>query len=126
MDELFLLRYVAVGGAIGALVRWQILDYVGDAQTATIIALNVVGSVLLGVLVGARRTRRHRAKITQNQFMLVGTGFCGGLTTFSTFALEVATNLDDGAILAALSTMFITGGVTVLGAGLGYRIGSRP
>lgn len=126
MDELFLLRYVAVGGAIGALVRWQILDYVGDAQTATVIVLNVLGSVLLGALVGARRTRANRAKITQNQFMLVGTGFCGGLTTFSTFALEIATNLDEGAIVAALSTMFITGGVTVLGAGLGYRIGSRP
>ena len=104
---------VGAGGAAGAAVRWAILEVlpggtaggddtfttstllaVGDAHVWLrdglpwglpwpVILVNVIGCGLLGVLIGARR-------ISTRSQLLLGTGFCGGLTTFSTFAVDAA------------------------------------
>jgi CrcB protein len=127
MQLLLSIRYVAAGGVIGSLVRWGIVASVADDQAPQVIlALNVVGSILLGVFVGLRYTRAGARRLTRNQYILLGTGFCGSLTTFSSFAVEVATRLDEGAVLPALALGLTTPLLTVVGAGLGYRIGSRP
>ncbi|ACR18775.1 fluoride efflux transporter FluC [Corynebacterium kroppenstedtii] len=76
---------VFVGGAVGTLVR--------DVSTSSpvvptmwwVFAVNVVGSAVLGFL-GARFARLGRV----NAKLLLGTGFCGGLTTYSTLAVDVA------------------------------------
>lgn len=90
------LAAVALGGAVGAEVRYQVTAAVAPAMTAPAITfvINVVGSLLLGVLleslalhgpdVGRRRMIR----------LLLGTGFLGGFTTYSTLALDAATYLD--------------------------------
>ncbi|MBC8365722.1 MAG: CrcB family protein [Actinobacteria bacterium] len=72
----------------------SMLPAVGDAQVWLrdglpwglpwpVIMVNIIGCGLLGVLIGRRRTST-RSKL------LLGTGFCGGLTTFSTFAVDAA------------------------------------
>ncbi len=85
---------VALGGAAGAGVRWIMVE-VGP-ETAfpwAVLFVNLVGCTLLGALVG--RGVHHGARL------LVGTGFCGGLTTFSTLTVEVASMLrDDRAVVA--------------------------
>jgi CrcB protein len=127
MQLLLSIRYVAAGGVIGSLVRWATVASVADDQAPQVIlALNVVGSILLGVFVGLRYTRAGARRLTRNQYILLGTGFCGSLTTFSSFAVEVATRLDEGAVLSALTLGLTTPLLTVVGAGLGYRVGSRP
>ncbi|MGF1596587.1 MAG: fluoride efflux transporter FluC [Acidimicrobiales bacterium] len=126
MNVLLPLRYVAVGGAVGALVRWAALEWVGGSPTVTVLVLNTVGSFILGLLVGGRRPRRGRPRITENQLLLGGAGFCGGLTTFATFAVDVAVALDDGDPLRALWVAAATAAATVVVAGIGYRVGSRP
>ncbi len=141
MQQLLALRYVMVGGTIGALTRWGVLSAASDERaSAVVLGLNVFGSVLLGILIGGSQRRRpsrrgrrgdrgggRRAnrRVTTNQFLLLGTGFCGALTTFSAYAVEVAEALDDGAILSAAATAATTAVIAVIGAGLGYRIGSR-
>lgn len=78
---------VAVGGAFGATVRWAVVEATRDAGSFPwwTLLVNVAGCLVLGLL---RRARR-------STMLLCGIGFCGGLTTFSTFSLEVALLLDD-------------------------------
>lgn len=70
---------IAVAAAVGAIVRahWAPLGW-----RATL-GVNLVGSLLLGVLVGRWETG--------DIVLVLGTGFCGALTTFGTFALEAST-----------------------------------
>lgn len=80
---------IGVGGVVGASVRWSVgvaIEVDGFAWHTLIV--NVVGCLLLGAITGRPvSTRTHRA---------VGVGFCGGLTTFSTFAIELVELLDAG------------------------------
>lgn len=124
--SLYRLRYVAIGGALGALIRWAVVEQFDQSRTTVVVVLNVLGSLILGLLVGGRRTRSRQARITENQFLLLGTGFCGGLTTFSTFALDVARAIDDGAAGQAALLTVATVALAILASGIGYRIGSRP
>lgn len=93
---------VALGAAAGAVLRALTARRV-PGRRATL-AVNVVGSLLLGLLGGAgARTSA-----------LLGVGFCGGLTTFSTYALEVVEG--GGWRYAALSA---AGCLAACGLGLG-------
>jgi CrcB protein len=108
---------VAVGGATGSLARWGLLVQTGeDASTLTLFGLNVFGSLLLGGLIA------HRERLSNEVFALLGTGFAGGLTTFSTFAVAVAQKLEDGELLDAFSNSIATLVTTLVAAGLGYRL----
>lgn len=75
---------VALGAAVGAPVRFAVtlaLRDRGATSHAGTLLVNVVGSLVLGMLVGS--------DVRGGALALVGTGFCGALTTMSTLALEV-------------------------------------
>ena len=86
---------VAVGGAIGSLLRWSLASAVTseDFPWATLIT-NLLGSLLLGVvlavgeLVGTTWHRHHRKPWARLWRPFLATGVLGGFTTFSTFVLE--------------------------------------
>ncbi len=87
---------VALGGAIGAPLRYLIdvtvtgrRDVVFPWGTLTV---NIVGSFVLGLLVGGVAARGGPTWLLS----LVGTGVCGALTTFSTFAYETLRLVEDG------------------------------
>lgn len=104
---------VAIGAVGGASVRWwtaEIVDPAGDWPWATFV-VNVVGAFLLGIVLAASH-RRVDEPDAEPIRLAVGTGFCGALTTFSTFAVEIATlGRDDRAGLAAgyLSVSLVVG-----------------
>lgn len=75
------LLLVLLGGAAGSTARWAVAQAL-PGRRATLL-VNLVGSLLLGLLLGA----------PPSAAVLLGVGFCGALTTFSTYALEV---LDGG------------------------------
>lgn len=92
-DRRELLAIVA-GGAVGGALRTGLSELTGERAGRwpwTILIVNVVGCLLLGYLV----TRlQERLPITAYRRPLLGTGFCGALTTFSTFQVELLQMLD--------------------------------
>lgn len=93
---------VAAGAAIGAPLRY-LTDRVVQFRTRNTafpfgtLTVNIVGSLLLGAVVAATLTR---AAPTELQ-ILIGTGFCGALTTYSTYSYETVRLLQEGSGRAA-------------------------
>lgn len=86
---------VALGGAAGAVLR-HLVAVALPGRRATLL-VNVAGGLLLGLLAGAAPA----------PYALLGIGFCGALTTFSTYALEVVEG--GGWRYAALTTAAVLG-----------------
>jgi CrcB protein len=78
---------VALGAAVGAPLRFLTERRLADTWPRGTFVVNVVGSAVLGVLVGWASTRD--AESTAVIVALVGTGFCGALTTFGGYAAQV-------------------------------------
>lgn len=82
------LLYVFIGGGFGSVLRYLISRYLNDSQNGipygTFLA-NILGSLLIGLILGFAAKNNT---LSQNQTLLLATGFCGGFTTFSSFAYE--------------------------------------
>ena len=94
---------VAAGGAIGAVLRWMIASWAGRSALAGqlpwgTLAVNVAGTALLAWLFVASQAGRG---LSEQGMLLWGTGLCGALTTFSTFAVEALLLVRAGAYVAA-------------------------
>lgn len=96
---------VLVGGAVGAPLRY-LTDLLVQARHDSVLpwgtlTVNVVGSLVLGVVASAVVHAGSPAWL----LTLVGTGFCGALTTFSTFGFETFRLLEDGSWVEALANV---------------------
>jgi CrcB protein len=103
---------VVLGALVGAPLR-LLADRVavarrGPGSVAGTLAVNVGGSAVLGVLLGLR-------DVPPAVLTLVGTGFCGTLTTFSTFGWDVVRLVEERAVLRAAGYLTAT---LVLGLGV--------
>lgn len=115
---------IAAGGVAGAALRWSVAgDVVTGGFSWRILTVNLVGSLLLGVLL-AGEWSRPGARVAVHDAGAIG--FCGGLTTFSTFAVEVAALVRSGdELTAALYVFSSVGGsiaAVILGAALLRRV----
>lgn len=109
---------VAVGGTAGAALRWAALTSVDAGGFPwAVLLLNIAGSVLLGVLL-AEEWSHPSARVMLHDAGAIG--FCGGLTTFSTFSLEVVEFARDG----ETGTAVVYGVLSVAGAILGVVAGA--
>jgi CrcB protein len=121
MLELYLV--VAAGGFVGAPSRY-LLDRAinrrieSDLPWGTFL-VNISGSFVLGLLTGLSLSN-HLSPLVK---ALLGTGFCGAYTTFSTFTFETIRLLEVGQILDAALNAFVSLAVGLLGAGAGLAIG---
>lgn len=111
--------WVVLGALVGAPLR-LVADRTavrrrGPGSVLGILAVNVLGSLLLGVVLGARDP-------SPAVVALVGTGLCGALTTFSTYGYDVVRLVEERRVLRALG--YLSGSV-LLGVGaatIGYLV----
>lgn len=117
------LLLVAIGGASGAVARHLtgllVVRWVGRGFPWATILVNVAGCALLGWLLA--ESRRH--SLPEEVHLLVGTGLCGALTTFSTFSVDTLRLMERGEwgwVAAYLAGNLILGlGAAALGMGFG-------
>ena len=97
-----------------AVQRW----YGGRFPWGTL-AVNVLGSLLLGLVLGAGASGAASAEV----LTLVGTGFCGALTTYSTFSFETVRLVEEGAFAAAVGNVLLSLGCGLGAGALGWMLG---
>lgn len=96
------LAFVAAGGGLGAAGRYLGISLAGrlfgTGFPVGTLAVNVIGSVLMGVLVAAVALK---FSLPQHWQAFFAVGVLGGFTTFSSFSLDVLTLYERGALMAA-------------------------
>lgn len=115
---------ISVGAALGALLRWQLgirLNAIFPTIPPGTLLANLIGAYVIGLALAFFATT---PALSPEWRLLVITGFCGGLTTFSTFSAELVTLLQQGRMLWSLGivathvagsvVMTFAGSVTVL------------
>ena len=110
---------VSIGSAVGGLLRWILslkLNSAFPALTPGTLAANLLGGYIVGLAIAYFA---HAPQVSPEWRLLIITGFCGGLTTFSTFSMEVVALLhqSDWTAAAAVIAAHVIGSVamTLLG-----------
>ena len=117
--------WVALAGGVGAVARF-VLDGLVRSRVASwfpvgTVVVNVTGSFVLGLVTGLALAHVMPEELR----LVVGTGFCGGYTTFSTASFETVRLVEQrrvgAALLNGVGTLVVTVGVAGLGLWLGLR-----
>ncbi|WP_199502941.1 fluoride efflux transporter CrcB [Qipengyuania sp. YIM B01966] len=114
---------VALGGALGAVLRYQtggaVARWLGPSAAAAFpwatLAVNVTGSFAMGLLAGW--LARHDG--AEGWWLLLGVGLLGGFTTFSAFSLELLSLIERGAPGLALAYALVSVAAGLAGLWLG-------
>jgi fluoride exporter len=118
---------ISLGASLGALLRWWLgltLNPHFPAIPPGTLAANLVGGYVIGVAVAFFAAY---SAVAPEWRLFIITGFCGGLTTFSTFSAEVVTLMQQGRAQLALgaAAVHLLGSVIMTFAGIGTVVWLR-
>ncbi len=94
------LALVAVGGAVGAVLRYAVGEWLPNDFPWGTLTVNLIGSLLLGVIVGL--------SISEEMALLLGTGLMGAFTTMSAYSIDVIKLFEDGKFGSASGYLMAT------------------
>ena len=117
---------VFAGGGVGSLLRYITGRFLPGALTGSafpiaILLVNVVASALLGVVMGWSMSRT----VSEEDRLLLGVGFCGGLSTFSSFSHDTVVLLQNGRAGAALLNIGLNVVLCLLASAGGLVLGQK-
>lgn len=115
--------YIALGGAIGAMLRHGTSSFITRSLATAFplgtLTVNIIGSLLMGLIVGYLvKTLPHSIEL--RGFLVVG--LLGGFTTFSAFSLDVITLIERGAFWQATAYVVVSVVLSVLAVLAGLLI----
>ncbi|EXI81256.1 MAG: chromosome condensation membrane protein [Candidatus Accumulibacter appositus] len=118
---------ISIGAALGALLRWQLgirLNSLFPTIPPGTLVANLIGAYLIGLAIAFFSSF---SAISPEWRLLIITGFCGGLTTFSTFSAELAMLLQQGRVSWALgaAAAHVAGSVLMTIAGIATVVWAR-
>jgi len=118
---------ISLGASIGALLRWQFGDRFNSVFPTIppgTLAANLVGGYVIGLAIAFFAT--YSALAPEWRLFII-TGFCGGLTTFSTFSAELATLLQQGRLSWAVGAiaLHVIGSLAMTFAGIATIVWTR-
>ena len=114
---------VFIGGGLGSIFRYWISTYASKHLPLFFpfgtLLVNILGSFILGLMIFGWD---EKGLISPTIKLFIGVGFCGGLTTFSTFSLETFNLIRDAEFLLAGLNILVNVMFTLLGIYIAYLV----
>ena len=115
--------WVALGGAIGAVLRYTIsLIPVKTTFPVLTLVTNIIGAIAIGFITGFVLSRKE---VSQNLILFTKTGLCGGFTTFSTFSLEAFQLFERREYLSGGAYVILSVVCCIAGIWFGEKLGKQ-
>ncbi|UNK19891.1 fluoride efflux transporter CrcB [Paenibacillus sp. N3/727] len=115
-----MILWIGLGGIAGAVSRYCVGVWLGKKAQGTFpwatLLVNLVGSIILGFLAG------YADHLSEAVYRMLGTGFCGAFTTFSTFGYEAVTLAGNKQYIQAFLYVLISVMLGLAGAWTGLYI----
>lgn len=126
MGQLYILGFIAVGGAFGACSRYLISELcvflLGRGFPYGTLTVNVIGSFIMGLLIAAFE---NEMLATDPWRQIIGLGFLGALTTFSTFSMDNVLLMQQGAFFKMGLNILLNVTLSISAAWVGFQLMMR-
>ncbi|WP_281961556.1 fluoride efflux transporter CrcB [Vibrio parahaemolyticus] len=123
MGQFSILGFIALGGAIGACSRYLVSEFCvllfGRGFPYGTLTANVVGSFIMGLLIAAFESE---ILATDPWRQVIGLGFLGALTTFSTFSMDNVLLMQQGAFFKMGLNILLNVVLSISAAWIGFQL----
>ena len=123
MGQLSILSFIAIGGAFGACARYLISELciilLGRGFPYGTLTVNVVGSFLMGLLIASFE---NELLASEPWRQIIGLGFLGALTTFSTFSMDNVLFMQQGSFFDVGLNIISNVLLSISAAWLGFQL----